>query len=481
MYRKNSIWILIFLLISVQNYGQSKIKLLHTLFDSLNTARQFNGVVLVADSGKVIFEQSYGYADFGDKIPMTVDTRFEIASVSKQFTAMAVMQLYNEGKLRYEDPARKYLPGLPYKNVTISELIHHGSGIPDFLGWTEKQMGHIKGPYTNEQIESHLQQLAPETTFEPGTQFSYSNTNYLLLANIVSKIAGVPFAEYMDQHIFKKAGMANTTIPVEVNKTENGNGLARDYLWDPVTGKYRLFSQASSADYAHFIGGLSGPAGIKTTARDLFKWTQAVNSHVLVPDSIFSTAVLRPQLMKNGKDTFGYSNMAYTFGWLLVKRKEQKGTFIFHNGGFGGYRSIIAYYPYINRTIVVLENTDQTVSPDNLLAPIGLIMNGVKRVRWPVIRGPRKTIPVDSSYLEALTGTYTMRPNAAVKMVITAKNGRLYAKYIDQATAELYPYAKDQFFFLIADAQIKFVPNSDKYNELILIQNGRELHFFRDL
>lgn len=478
MHRQHRILLFLVFFVSSQLRAQSKAKLLHTLFDSLGKAHAFNGAVLVADSGKIILEKGYGYADFESKIPMTTDTRFEIASVSKQFTALAIMQLHHQGKLDYDDRVTKYLPRLPYKNVTIRDLTDHASGIVDFLGWTAEQMGMAKDSYTNEDIERHLCASAPDTHFEPGTRFSYSNTNYLLLADIVARVSGVPFADYMQRHIFRKAGMHQSSIPVfKDSRFEPPAGnIARNYMFDPVTNSYRLFSKSAPVDYQRFMGGICGPAGIKSTVGDLYKWTQALRSNILVPDSIFAAAV-RPQLTKDGKDTLGYDHMAYSFGWLITHQGKQ--TYIWHNGGFGGYRSIIAFYPNINRSIIILENTNQTVSPDQLCVSIMQIMNGASSIQWPSLRKIPSTIRVDSIYLEKLTGTYCMSTDPKIKMVITTRSGRLYARYLDQPVAELYPCARDNFFFLIADAQVKFRKKEDRYVELVLVQNGRELPMTR--
>lgn len=372
--KRRVIWLFILVTATLKGYGQSKSVFLHTLFDSLGKSGGFNGCVLVADSGKIIFENSYGIADFEHKIPMNVNTGFELASVSKQFTAMAIMQLHNQGKLNYQDTITKYLPELPYKHVTISDLIHHASGITDCLGWTELQMGGPRRTFTNKEIESQLPILAPKTEFEPGTYFSYSNTNYLLLANIVSKISGVSFPEYMNTHIFQKAGMFHTFIPQSNYTKATPGSYAHNYLWDPITGEYQNFSSLAPIDYCYYMGGISGPAGIQSTVGDLFKWTQALNMHLLVPDSIFQAA-MRPAVTKDGKDTLGYDQMAYTFGWILVDR-DGKESFLWHNGGFGGYRSSIVYYPRINRTVVLLQNTDQTISPEALMGSINQIMTG---------------------------------------------------------------------------------------------------------
>jgi len=459
--------------------AQTKAKMLHRLFDSLANAHQYNGSVLVADSGKVIFKGAYGYADFEHRVPVSLQTGFEIASVSKQFTAMAIMQLHNKGKLNYNDPITKFLPGLPYKEVTINDLIHHCSGIADFLGWTKEQLPLQGAVCTNEDVEKALPRLAPVILFEPGTAYAYSNTNYLLLANIVSKISGLSFPDYLLKNIFTPAHMDNTFIPRYDYSHFKSGDYAHNYQWDPVTSSYKPFSQIALRDYYHWMSGTYGHAGIQTTVTDLYNWIQAIRKNTLVPASVFSEA-MRPFLNKNGKDTIGYEHMAYTFGWLYMPNKDSSETFIWHNGGIGGYRSQIVYYPKLNRTIIMLQNTDRTVSEMALMPSILQILHGNSDFDWPYITVLPRAIKVDGGYLEQLTGLYVKPDQPDIKMLITSKNGRLYAKYMNQVPCEVYAESKDRFFYTDVKAQLQFSRQNGKYTTVTLLQNGLQIPMTRN-
>ena len=462
------------ILVSFTSYAQLQKTELNRFFDSLVKSGQFNGAVLVADKGKVIFEQAYGLADFEHKIPNNINTAFEIASVSKQFTAMAIMQLHNEGKLNYTDTITKYLPDLPYHSVTINDLIHHSSGISDFLGWTKEQMHIQKDVCTNQDVERLLPSMAPATIFEPRTSYTYSNTNYLLLANIVSKISGLSFPAYLKKNIFSKADMNNTSVPMGNYRNFHPGGYAHNYMWDPVTDKYQPFNKIAPTDFFKFFSGTYGHAGIHSTVRDLYNWVEALHQNKLVPEKIFEVA-FTPYLNKNGKDTIGMDQMPYTFGWLFVPKKDTAQSFLWHNGGIGGYRSLIAYYPDLNRVVVMLQNTDQTVDERGLMIPILQILNGENDIQWPKLRAKPTANQIDSKYLEKLVGLYVMKDEPMIKMQITTKSGRLYAKYMDQLPYEVYYREKDNFFYTAVDAKLQFSEVNKAYNEVTLLQNGLKI------
>lgn len=458
--------------------AQTKVDLLNQLFDSLNNAKEYNGTVLVADSGNVIFRGAYGYADFDHQVPMNLQTGFEIASVSKQFTAMAIMQLHSQGKLNYSDTITKYLPDLPYKNVTINDLIHHCSGITDFLGWTKSQLQIQSDVCTNQDVEKALGKLAPTTLFDPGSAYSYSNTNYLLLANIVSKISGLSFPDYLQKNIFDPAHMRNSSIPRYNYSRFKPGEYAHNYLWDPVTSGYQPFSLLALRDYYHFMSGTYGHAGIQSTVMDLYKWIQAIGDNTLVPASIFAAA-MQPFLSKDGKDTIGYDGLAYTFGWLYAPKKNPLNTFLWHNGGIAGYRSFIVYYQNRNRTIIMLQNTDRTAVEEAIMPSILQILNGEKDFDWPYVAELPKAIKVDANYLQQLAGLYVKQGEPKIKMRIMTKNGRLYAKYMDQIPFEVYANAKDRFFYLAVKAQLQFSQENGKYTAVTLLQNGLQIRMVK--
>src|SRR5476651_482692 len=180
-------------------------KKLDSLFSTLAGQGYLNGCVLIAEDGKPVYEKAFGYANFDTKQPLTNQTMFELASVSKQFTAMAIMQLHAKGKLGYDDSLSKYFPQIPYHGITLNNLLHHTSGIPDFLSWGEQQID-VKRMNNNQDVLAAIIRNRPSLYFNPGDTLSYSNTNYLLLALVVEKVSGMTFSNYMDKFIFKPLG-----------------------------------------------------------------------------------------------------------------------------------------------------------------------------------------------------------------------------------------------------------------------------------
>ena len=160
----------------------------------------YNGVILIAEKGKSIFQQAYGYRDIETGVKLKVDDVFELASVSKQFTAMIVMMLQQEGKLNYDDPIAKYLY-IPYKGITIRNLLNHTSGLPDYQEIMDKHWDKSKAAGNNDILE-YLNKYAPPVLFLPGAKYEYSNTGYVLLASIAEKASGEDFSMMLRKRIF---------------------------------------------------------------------------------------------------------------------------------------------------------------------------------------------------------------------------------------------------------------------------------------
>jgi CubicO group peptidase (beta-lactamase class C family) len=172
---------------------------------------QFNGTILVAEKGKPIYQQALGYADYNSKRMLNDSSVFELASVSKQFTAMGIMILKDRKLLSYENNIKKYFPQLPYDNITIRNLLTHTSGIPSYEDQFEKNWDRKKIAF-NKDIIDMLVQRHDTLFFQPGTKWKYSNTGYALLASIIEKVSGMSYNDFMAVNIFKPLGMNHTFI-----------------------------------------------------------------------------------------------------------------------------------------------------------------------------------------------------------------------------------------------------------------------------
>ena len=172
----------------------------------------FNGTWLYAEHGEIVSKGAVGFSDLEDKVPLREDCLFDLASVSKQFTAAAVMLLRRRGLLSLEDEITKFFPEIPYKGVTVRHLLNHTGGLPDYMDWVDKIAKEEKTIPNNAVIVRFLCECGEEASFAPGEQFEYSNTGYCLLAQIVETVAGMPFEDFLRDNIFEPAGMHATRV-----------------------------------------------------------------------------------------------------------------------------------------------------------------------------------------------------------------------------------------------------------------------------
>ena len=199
------------LLGSLFGNAQQKAASLDSLFTNLHREGKFYGNVLIAEKGVPVYEKSFGLADEQTKRPLDKETVFELASVSKQFTAMGIMMLQKAGKLNYDDSLGKYIPELPYHHISIRNLLNHTSGLPDYmalfdLAWDLKRIA------TNKDMIEQLIQYKPAILFEPGMKYEYSNTGYALLASVIEKVSGMPYGDYLQKNICKPLKMTRTRV-----------------------------------------------------------------------------------------------------------------------------------------------------------------------------------------------------------------------------------------------------------------------------
>lgn len=180
---------------------QNKRKHLQTLFETLGEKHQFNGTVLAAEGGDILYHHSFGYAEMTEKRPLKTNSLFELASLSKPFTALGIILLEEKGILGYEDKVDRWLPGFPYQGVTIRHLLNHTSGLPDYMGWFFANWDSHKIA-VNQDIVDMLMNEGLSGYFEPNEGWMYSNTGYVLLAVIIEKASGMSYADFIKTSIF---------------------------------------------------------------------------------------------------------------------------------------------------------------------------------------------------------------------------------------------------------------------------------------
>lgn len=330
----------------------------------LKTIPDFSGVVLFADNGNSILHKAFGVRDYGTHTPIQPDDIFELASVSKQFTAMIIMMLKEEGKINYEDSISRFLPNLPYTGITIRHLLTHTSGLPDYQAVMDAYWDKSKAA-NNEDIMEYLIKYNPPMLFAPGEKYTYSNTGYVLLGSIAEVASGQDFVELCQQKIFTPLKMNSTAIRSNAEKLELKN-LAYGHLFVSEKNRFLRADSFPSSNYIMWLGGRKGPGRVSSTAADMLKWDNALYSDQLISQETLSDA-FTPYTLNDG------SKSNYGFGWEIMP-SSPAGKVVWHNGDNPGYKTIIVRYIDQGKTLIMLNNNyhekfeEIRATVDNLVA-----------------------------------------------------------------------------------------------------------------
>lgn len=434
---------------------QEKVQQLDSVFNKLEKDKSFNGNVLVAMGDKIIFQRSVGFADDVTKRKLDANSVFELASVSKQFTAMGIMLLKQKGKLSYTDSLRKFFPELPYTNITISHLIHHTSGLPDYMDLFMQHWDSTKVA-TNKDMIALLAQYKPEILFAPGEKWEYSNTGYAILASIIEKVSGKSYGDFLDKNIFKPLGMKQTLVFRRRYEKRALDNYAYGYVYDDKKHKFVLpDSLDATAIMVYTLDGIVGDGTVNSTTGDLFRWSRALDENKLVSKAMMEEA-FTPGTLNNGKAH------QYGFGWMIGSTKYT-GKLLNHSGGWPGYRTFIEKHPDSGTVIIVLTNYEKGALP---VKTINTILYGIKDAK-------RKEISLEENLLKQYEGEYQLAPDFSI--VISVANGHIYAQATGQSKLEIFAEKEDLFFLKVVEAQIRFNRDENKkINSLVLLQNGNE-------
>jgi CubicO group peptidase (beta-lactamase class C family) len=327
--------------LSVAHFSEKRTEKVSHKLDSLlkriNKRHDFHGSILIAKNDTVVYHNQVGYADFRKKTPVTESSVFQLASVSKQFTAAAIMLLYEKGSLQLNDTVNKFYPDFPYKNVTIQNLLNHTAGLPKYF-WVAEHKWHKKEAPTNSEVLNLFEESYVERFFKPGRNFDYSNTAYLVLASIVEKVSGKDFGVFLKEHIFDPLQMKNTYVYNFKNDTIRSNQLIG----------YRLYR-----GWRHLKIGMTvndavvGDKNVYATAEDLFKWTLGLNNGKLLKKETVDL------MFTKGETVYG-RKVPYGFGFRIDTKDRNA---IYHYGKWNGFSTGLSMYPQDDLTIIVLEHT----------------------------------------------------------------------------------------------------------------------------
>lgn len=303
-----------------------------SLFNSIVNENKFNGALLVAKGEKIVYENVAGYSNFSSKTPLTLNSSFEIASVSKMFTAAAILLLYEEEKIDLSKNVKDYLPDFPYENITIHHLLCHRSGLPEYFNFAKRYHKNHHFPLTNDSLLLMINKYKPKLKKNPNREFEYNNTGYAILASIVEKITGITFKEFVETKFFKPLEMEQTFFYL-YGETKNIN-----------IGHY-----ANKKEYKRdCLSGVIGDKGIFSSVHDLYKWNNALFS-----GKIIKTETLKLAEFPNNKEQDNCNNYGYG---LRISCDENNNTLLFHGGLWNGNNSLFIHRPSDKTVIIVLSN-----------------------------------------------------------------------------------------------------------------------------
>ena len=413
----------------------------------------FNGAWLYAENGEIVSKGVVGFRDPEDKAPLTEDTIFQLASVSKQFTASAVMLAVRQGLFGLDDKIIRYFPELTaYAGVTVRHLLTHTSGVPDYFDdadWFIRVWKEEKHVPSNDEIIRFLCETKLDPDFAPGESLSYSNTGYNLLALLVERRSGVPYEEFLQKNIFEPAGMTHTRcchirrdgVPFE------------NYAQASVLENDRYVRDVDSEEEGDVVAfdGVNGDDYVYTNIFDMLKWDRALRTgKVLTPEE--QMQMYTPGKLNNGEDALYDEDdgLGYGFGWAIEKN-EKLGLIVSHSGGMPGVGTWFERFLDTDRTLLFMECRD----PRDYRALKGF-WDGIQKLSRGEAADPIRTIEEiavqhpDKSNWESFCGKYE-HPEDSDFFIdeVAMKDGELWAKAIDDdgddITFRLYPIGENEF------------------------------------
>jgi CubicO group peptidase (beta-lactamase class C family) len=310
------------------------LRLVDSLFSAYTGPAVPGASVVVISDGRVVVRRAYGMADLERRVPASPETDYRLASVSKQFTAMAVMLLARDGKLRYDQSVRDFLPELPAaaRSVTVRHLLNHTSGLWDY----EDLVPESRTAQLDDRDVLGLLASNDSLYFPAGSQYRYSNSGYVLLGLIVTRVAGMSFPEFLRARIFLPLGMSASVAHVEGSDTVP----RRAYGYSPRGGAFVQSDQSVTS-------ATLGDGGIYTNVDDMTKWDQALYGSGLVDAATLELATTPPQLPAGAETQYG-------FGWFVDSYRGEKRWR--HTGETSGFRNAIQRFPRRRLTVIVLTN-----------------------------------------------------------------------------------------------------------------------------
>ena len=451
--------IILFLLSMPVAFGQNRMRVLDSILTTAYKQGKINGNLLIADKGQIIYCKSFGFANRATKENLNENSVFGLASVSKQFTAMGIVILKEQGKLNFDDKITKYLPELTaYDNISIRNLLNHTSGlVPDLnmLDDTKEVKEYLStrlvgNTATNKDMVAFLSMYKPKLRFNPNTKWEYCNTGYMLLASIIEKVSGLTYAEYLDKVIFKPLEMNNTFVYSGIIPDRIKN-QAYDYIYSDNLKKYLSADSIISKNKVKAV--LHGGGTIYSTVIDLLKWDRALYTDKLVSASSLKE-IFEPAILSDKTATL------YGFGWF-IKQDPNYGKRVFHDGATRGYVTFIERNIDHDKTVIMLENYDRGIVPQDI------INRNLYNVALP------NEVKLSEQQLKEFSGTYVAQNGFELK--IWSEKGQIYGQGKGQRVLPLFAENELMLFAKEVDLKLQFEKNNlGKIVCLYILQNGNK-------
>ena len=421
----------------------------------------FNGNVLVAENGEIVFQKSYGFADFDTKRLLNDSSVFELASVSKQFTATGILLLKDKGKLKLTDSLRQYFPELPYSNITIWHMLTHTSGLPDYEEAMNEKWDRKKIAFNNDMIAFLAKEKLP-VLFAPGIKWTYSNTAYAMLASIIEKVSGQPLKDYMAENIFRPLQMKHTRIyNTRRSLKDTIANYAYGFVYNDSLKKHFIPDSLPDFSFVIYLDGIQGDGVVNSTTGDLLKWDRAVKNHSLLNEETQKEMLKGQAIVDTAKNS--------TYGFGVFMEKNDFGNIIAHSGGWPGYTTFLARNADKDLTYILLSNNSSN-SPA-LCNTLQHIMAG----NPVVMPTEHKEVAMDSITLNQFTGKF----KGSGEVTLERKGNKLYRIAANGQSLEIKPESANKFFYTDgSDRQLEFEITADKkINRFWLIAYGIKTAF----
>jgi len=422
---------LLFLLSTGCAHGQDiKIKL-DSYVGAFAEQEKFSGSVLVARNGNLLLSKGYGQANYELDAPNNPQTKFRIASITKQFTAMAIIQLQEKGLINVEDKLHKYILDYPNgEKISIHHLLTHRSGIPDYCQLGNFQEEKIK-PHTLLQLIELFKDKPLD--FQPGAECKYSNSGYVLLGYIIEKISGKSYEMFLKENIFN---------PISMH--DSGYDNRRIILKNRASGYKIADNLLVNSDYAD-MSLPAGAGGLYSSVEDLYKWDQALYSNVLLSTNSLTKIFTPYNAEANDTHPSGYG-----YGWNIHRLHNRN--VVSHLGGIEGFSSLIHRYIDEKICIIILGNIEN-LDRFRIAKGLAAILLG-EEYQLPK---KRTAITVDPSFYDQYVGRYKF--DDGLIFHITKNNNRLFAGLNARDMTEIFPETKKDYFYRMSEVAISFTNN----------------------